>query len=262
MEDKILIKSPVPLDMEQIKNLYTNKDKVQFLLDYKKSQIRDRGFLFYVGNLEIPGDVLLDVPSEEKLSLVREYMILPNLVNLNTLVLAVMQIVLIRKGADVSDMFSATALTKDEANIFIEQNTELVDKWIVFIDSLYVFALYCAYMNDTIGDSVDENIIREKSKNNPIRHMVTECMDPTYISPNFIYLIQTPMFLQTYFSLGIDLNKTRFFTFQFTEYCYKGMNLFYHFVEKDNWLLAAVTVILGQNGDISEEPSDDKTPNN
>ena len=253
MEDIITITTPVPLEMDQIRNLYENREKVHFLLDYENSQIKDQGFLFYVGNLEIPGDINFNLKTKDKLSLLREYMILPNLIELNTLNHATMQVVLRRKNVDMTGMFASTALDDDEIDLFISENEELVDRWIIFLDSMYVYALYTIYLQDQIGEEQNENIVAELVKANPIRQMVPEKMDPTFVSPNFVFLIQTPSFFESYFSVDVNLDETYFFTYQFTEYCYKGMNLFYYFTQKENWLLAAALVLLDRSVGVPDE---------
>jgi len=245
MQDKITLTAPIPLDMDHIRNLFNNRDKIQFYLDYKNSAIKEQGFLFYVSNVDIPGDVLLDCSSEEKLNLIEHFMKLPNMVNLPSLSLAVVQILLTRKNINVDCFFSVTPLTQQEVRAFITQHQQLVDDWISFFDSLYVYTLYCSYVPSLIGNSTDQDVIREKLKLNPIKKIVPELNNPGFISPNFIHVMQIPTFLEIYYSTGFHLDNMRFFTYQFTEYCYKGKSLFYYFSGFENWLLAAIHVLLG-----------------
>lgn len=256
IEDKITVATPVPLAMEQIRNLYENRDKIHFLLDYDKSELKNEGFLFYVGNLEIPGDVNLNIKTEDKLSLLREYMQLPNLIQLNTLNLATMQVVLRRKGFDMTGMFDVVALFDEEIDRFISENEELVDRWVTFLDSMYVYALFSVYLSDqaaAIETEITDGIMRELVQANPIKQMVPEKMDPSYISPNFVHLIRTPSFFESYFSTELNLDEMYFFTYQFTEYCFKGSNLYSYFTGYENWLLAAVTVLLGRTENEEQE---------
>jgi len=56
----MVIKTTVPLEIDQIQNLYTNRDKVYFVVDYKESALKEQGLLFYMSNLELPGDVYVN----------------------------------------------------------------------------------------------------------------------------------------------------------------------------------------------------------
>lgn len=247
--DTIPIETKVPLSMEEMKNLFMNRDKFRYVINYSDSSLKGSGFLFYISNLELPAELDLtdDVSTEDKFELIYEYMKMSNLIDVGTLAYTVMEILLVARNVDTSDMFDNSFLTKDEVHQFIQEHTEIVKKWISFMNSLYVYALYVAYETSPSENAGDAN---------PIQQMVPKIDDPNYIGNNFINVMNLPGFFEIYFSKEINMDNTAFFTHQFTEYCFQGKNLYHFFAHEDNWLFLSVLVMLGADEDGTDNPAE------
>ena len=260
MKNRMVIQTTVPLEIDQIQNLYTNRDKVYFVIDYKESALKEQGLLFYMSNLELPGDVYVNpsIPLEDKFNLIKAYMGLNNMIPLSSLLLAIAQILYVKKGIDFGDIIERPILTIEETEQFIEENTDLVDRWIHIMDSMYVYTLYVIAAGLMEVDDQQGN--RDLVELNPIYQEFPHIDDINYVGTNFIYVFNIPGFSRLYYS--VPDSKLSFFKYQFTEYCYKGENLYNYYMESDNWLLSAAMVLLGFDKLSKEDTAVEEVPDN
>ncbi len=214
-----IMEATLPLKIEEIKTFYQNQENVRYTIDYKNSTLKGKGFLFYVANLNLPIDIVFSktVKVSEKLELLRDYMSIANICDIATLQFAAAQVLLTKKGVDMTGMFICPPLAPSQTKRFIKENSELVNNWESFVDSLVIFTL-----------SIFEGA---HLKNVPVIN------DSHIIGNNVVNLFNIPSFFEMYFSNGIHIKNVKYYKYQFEEYCYKGGNLYSYFAHENNWLL-------------------------
>lgn len=229
MSEPQIIEATLPLSMNEIKSFYAEKDNTKFVVDYDKSSLKGKGFLFYVANLDLPVHIKFNGATEtaDIFGLIHDYMSISTICNIDTLHLTVAQVLLEHRGVTTSDIIENPILTADQARQFAEQHPTLIETWTMFLDSLVVFMLSVIYQPDF-----------DKSKYEVVN-------DPTLIGNNVVNLFKIPSFLELYYSTGINKSNLQYFEYQFEQYCFGGKNLFYHFTQnKDSWLLTATIMSL------------------
>lgn len=214
-----IVEATLPLKMEDIKTFYLNQENVRYIIDYENSALKGKGFLFYVANLNLPIDIVFSktVKVSEKLELLRDYMSIANICDIATLQFAAAQVLLTKKGVDMTGMFVCPPLAPSQTKRFIKENSELVNNWESFVDSLILFTL-CSMTEDL-----------------PKNVLVVD--DPHIVGNNVVNLFNIPSFFELYFSKGVIVKNIKYYRYQFEEYCYKGGNLYSYFAHENNWLL-------------------------
>lgn len=221
-----------PIPMTQIQEYLKNKDIV-FMLKYSEcDKLKGVLLLTYLANLDVPAEIILDVPKEEKFALLKDYMSSQNINNLHSLACLAAAALLVRKkcqDVDLKMMFSYLALSIDELEEFNSLNSDLLDRWEITFDSMSIFMQTC------IGEF--EEAFGKYDQHYPVID------DASYIGKNFVNLFSVDMFLDTYFSLIRGDQNFRYLTKQFNEYMFARQNLF-HYLEKAKspmlWLLLGV----------------------
>lgn len=243
---RTIIESGAPLDIQDLKHVFNDRDSVYYLIDYDQSSLKEKGLLFYLSNLEIPGDIVFseETPLEDKFTTIKSYMEISNLIDAPTLAATVASLLFRYKGLD-EQVVENPIFTEEESDLFIEQNKELMDRWCLFMDSLFIYALYVFYQSEMIKEATKDGEEDPILPPNPVQQAVPEIDNSAFIGHNLIYVCGQEGFYEWYFSIELpDIRNMRFFTHQFTEYCFKGNNLFHYFIENGNWLLAAVQTFL------------------
>ncbi len=209
----------VPLPIDQIKEYFKDKS-LFFLLDYENSKLQDKVFLTYVSNLDIPSDLHLreDYPNDKLFKLLDAYMEIKTISNIEFLNMAMAQILLRARGKSAEEVFETALLTDEQADAFIADRQEVIDRWLHFIDSSMLFLIY---VHQTLNDEV-------KIENYP---SVIE--DPDYVGLNIVRLFAVPGFLEAFFASSGD-QPMSFFKHQFTEAMFKGESLYTFYCVETN----------------------------
>ena len=229
----------VPLPIETIKE-YFNDKSIFFHVDYSESKLKDKIFLTYLGNLDIPCDIVLgdNISDESLFTLIKDYMEIKNISKLHTLNMAVAQIMLKASSVDIKDVFVNPVLTDHQINTFIEDNKDLVERWLHFIDSTMVYLVY-------IFKELDEELKTQE------QFEVVD--DPNYVGLNVVNLFDVEGFLELYFAVDRPL-RTSYFVRQFEEYMFKGESLFPYYYKENNFFVGLLGGLI--NGDIPFDPKD------
>ena len=213
--------STAPLDLEDIKKYFVDKT-INFQLDYSKSELHTEKFLIYVSNLGIPADLTLtkNLSFYQKFSLLEAYMNISSVVSLRTLNLAASSIVMRHKGYDLQNTYPDPYFTEEEADLFINDHIELVDRWIKFLDSCTLYAQKC------IPELDDEEFL---TGGIPIIN------NKNYVGYSIVQLFSLDFFFHNYYRK--PLGELAYFRPQFEDYMFQGKNLFFYFSTKHNFLL-------------------------
>jgi hypothetical protein len=206
----------VPIPIEDIKQYFNNKDIV-FNIDYTSSKLKDRMFLTYLSNLDLPANInteLDNIEVEEWASLIKSYMELNNINDIPVLNNIIGYILFYAIGQDIDD--SNLILKKEDISQFIEDNTELVQKWIIFLNSSLVYLIYIFKDLKDIAD---------------VEHDIQEMDDADYVGMNIVNLIKDEDFLLSYYGLPANTEDIYFFKQQFTTYMFKGKPLYHYYIQ-------------------------------
>lgn len=209
--------APLPIDL--IKEYFQDKS-ILFLVDYENSKLQDKIFLTYLSNLDIPADIELrnEFPLEKTFSLIESYMQIKTVSDVEFLTMIVCHILLRAKGVDIKDAMENTFLTDEQADQFIEQHKELVDRWVHFLDSSFLYLIYSFKdLNDQL--KVEENYPKIE--------------DPNYVGLNVVNLFSVPGFMNCYFA-SAPTGDMSFFVDQFTKYMFKGKSFFEYYKTEQN----------------------------
>ena len=212
--------SIVPIDLDNIKKYFTDKT-INFQIDYSKSQLHTDKFLVYLSNLGIPADLTHDkISLYQRISLLESYMNLSSVVSVPTLNIAASSIVMRRKGYDLTDTYPNALFTEVEVDNFIEDQYEMVDKWVVFLDSCLIYAQKCIPEMD-----VEEYLTADI----PIIH------NKNYVGQSIVELFSLDFFFHNYYQKPVG--ELAYFRPQFEDYMFQGKNLYHYFATQHNFLL-------------------------
>jgi hypothetical protein len=211
-----------PIAIEDLKKYFTDKTTF-YKINYAESKLRGSKLITYLSNLDLPVDIELNVSQEELYELILDYMNSPMLVNIESLEIAVMSILAEAKGLPNDNVHAK----------FIEDNKELVDKWINKLDSLTLYNMFI--------------INSEETKKFAESFPLDETKDITGV--NFISLLKHPEFYSLY--QKIDQSKLKFYKNYFNEYMFKGKNM-YSFWANQNNPLFLLTFAIG-SGEVTTD---------
>lgn len=229
-----------PLTMDQIKEFFLDKSLV-FVIKYANSALKGKVFLTYISNLDLPAEVdLTDTPKEDIMSLVKDYMEVRNINESKGLATLVALILFHNRGIDISE-FQAP-LTVDEMKEFADNNSDLLERWYAFLDSMILFSMMSVQVVEK-GENGEEFGISAFEEAFPGIFDKYETIDDTlYIGSNVVNLFHVPMFFERYFS--VPTNDAKYFKQQFTEYMFKGKRLFHYFANEGNTFFKVLVALV------------------
>jgi len=218
--DKI-ISCTVPIEITKLQDYFNDKE-YRFEIDYSNSSLQRKEFLTYLSNLEISSDLVspIQLSYEIKSSLLYEYMVLPAITLISTLNLAVSSIIFRAKGYDLKDAYPNPYFSEEEADLFIEENNELIQKWITFLDSCTIYA---------------QKSIPELNEMDFLTGGIEIIEDRNYIGHNVVNLFSLDFFFHNYYSK--ELGTLYYFKYQFDDRMFKGLDLNYYFFTKHNFII-------------------------
>ena len=218
--DKV-ISCTVPIEINKLQEYFNDKE-YRFEINYNNSSLQKKEFLTYLSNLEIPSDLVspVQLSYEIKSLLLYEYMVLPAITLISTLNLAVSSVIFRAKGYDLKDAYPNPYFSEKEADLFIEQNNEVIQKWITFLDSCTIYA---------------QKSIPELNEMDFLTGGIETIEDRNYIGHNVVNLFSLDFFFHNYYSK--ELGTLYYFKYQFDDRMFKGLDLNYYFFTKHNFLI-------------------------
>lgn len=200
-----LIETVAPISIENLKKYFTDKTTF-FVINYKDSSLKGAKLLTYLSNLDIPCDIKCNgCTQEETLELVKEYLNSSMIVNIPSLEKTVTTILLQAKN-----------LIPVVDSGFIEQNKEIISKWINKLESLTVYNMF------TIGENQFESFVEQFEKDDT----------SDLVGVNFVSLLKNEYFYAFYENTNTD--NLKFYTHYFNDYMFKGKNLYSYWANENN----------------------------
>lgn len=218
-----IIETAAPIAIDYLKQYFTEKTTF-FVVQYKDSQLKGAKLLTYLSNLNLPCDINMSgCSSEEAYELMFEYLHFRNIVNINSLEQAIINILYQHKG-----------LTKEKYDAeFIDKNIDVIKQWESKLDSLTIYNMYT--LSNKEFKQFSENFENDDTD------------DLTGI--NFVSLLKHPDLYLIY--NNIDKDNLKFYTKYFNDYMFGGKSLYSYWAVEENPLFILTFGIA--SGEISGE---------
>jgi hypothetical protein len=201
-----LVRTTAPISIDNLKQYFTDKS-ITYEIDYVNSTLTGTKLLTYLSNLDIPADIdLSDVEEKVKLELLRDYLISPSLVSIKSLEFETIKMLL-----EYKHMTDATTYQN-----FINDNKELVESWISKLDSLTLYNMF---------------IIDIPEMKDFVKQFPEDSTDSTE-GVNFVSLLKHEFFYTLYGA--IDQTNLKYYSKYFSEYMFKGKNLYSYWANNSN----------------------------
>jgi hypothetical protein len=200
-----IIETTAPISIDNLKKYFADKTTF-FIINYKDSALKNTKLLTYLSNLDIPCDVnFKDCSEKECFDMIKDYLNTQTIVNIPSLEKATIGILQQTKGL-------VPIVDKD----FIEENKEILNKWISKLESLTLYNMYI----------VKDETFKEFVNSFP----VDETKEMTGV--NFVSLLKH----QNFYSFYQNTNQShlKFYPYYFNEYIFKGKNLFHYWANENN----------------------------
>lgn len=212
-----------PISIEDLKLYFTDKSTF-YVINYAESKLKGAKLLTYLSNLDIPADIDFSTSSvDEKYDMLKAYMETSSIVNILSLEFLTMQTIEEAKG-----------LFNHGLKDFIESNSSLIASWISKIDSLTIYNMYTINSDETrdFATSFD--------------HVSGDDM----VGLNFVSLLKHQELYTLYEK--IDQSTLKFYDKYFTEYVFKGRNLYSYWANANNPLFLLTQAIGNNEIDLNE----------
>ena len=198
-----IIHTKAPISIEDLKAYFQNKD-TKYLIDYATSDLKGDKLLTYLGNLDIPCDIIYD-NDESLFEMVESYLKFTHIVNIESLEVRVTDLIFQRKN--LKPLFTPGA---------VDRFSTILDQWIQKLESLVLFNAFC--IND---DSFKEYVLSHKEND-------TNSVEGI----NFVSLLKHSNFY-TFFDI-IDEPNLTYYSKYFNDYMFKGKNLYSYWANENN----------------------------
>jgi hypothetical protein len=198
-----VIHTKAPIGIEDLKVYFQDKD-TKYIIDYGISDLKGDKLLTYLGNLDLPCDILYDT-NDSLFEMVEAYLKFTHIVNIESLELRVIDMLLQRKQ-----------LKREFTPMVVERFGELLDAWIKKLESLVLFNAY------TLNDDTFKDYVRS----------FTEDSTDSPEGINFVSLLKHPEFYTFYESVN-ESNLT-YYSKYFNDYMFKGQNLYSYWASENN----------------------------
>ena len=227
--DKI-ISCTAPIQLDDLKKYFTDKS-LNFHINYTNSVLQDKKLLVYLSNLGVPCDIILSdtFSFEERSNLLKQYMMLPLIIDVPLLNLAASLVIFKAKGYNIEDAYPNPYFSEQEVNKFLIDYDDMIQKWIKFLDSCTIYAQKC---------------IPELNSKEFLVWGIEIISDREYVGYSIVKLFSLSFFFNNYYKK--PLGPLAYFELQFEDYMFQGKNLYHYFASKNNILLPLLR-ILGQD---------------
>ena len=213
-----IIETTTPISIENLKEYFTDNN-VCFLIDYENSTLRGNKLLTYLSNLEIPCDIKFS-NEDDLYELMVDYFNSQMLLNIDSLEKKALEILLQYKYEQEK--------INERNEKFIEENIQIILKWISLIESLTLYNMFIIKKEETQEFVKMFNVV----ENDDLKGI------------NFVSLLKHEIFYDLIST--IDINNLLFYKDYFENNVFKGKNLFDYWSNEKNSLFL-LTFALTEN---------------
>lgn len=200
-----IVETTAPISIENLKKYFNDKTTF-FVIKYKDSSLKGTKLLTYLSNLDIPSDIdFTGCSNDECYDMIKEYLHSTMIVNINTLESAVINI-----------LHQVKQLVPLQDKEFIEQNKDILNKWISKLESLSLYNMHIIE-NDMFKEFVSSFETDNSSELTGV---------------NFISLLNHENFYSFY--NNVDKKSLKFYTHYFNDYMFKGKNMYSYWANENN----------------------------
>ena len=242
---KKIIKTSCPLPMETLKEYFQDKENTSFVINYRNGKLDANALMIYLSNLNLDAD--FDEETYEDRDALKE--LVAAYMTTTTALLEIEQlarealaiccqhrnIMSIDPVGDEDELCDdPTTMFKyyeklGNAEDFIAENLDIVERWCTMLDSSSVFNMSC------LGIPEFDEFIEQTFE---------EIDDPDYVGINYVNVYKLQWIGYYIGSIGTpEQTKAYYFKNQFNEYRFKGKNMFHYFNTDANWLSIQTQVI-------------------
>ena len=229
-----VIETTCPLSMEKLKEFFQDKENTVFQIDYRGGSLDADALMVYLSNLNLNAD--FDQATYDDRDALKELVLaymkttaslldVPQLAREALAICCQHRNVVGYVGNDPVTYFELLG----DASDFISENTDVVERWCVMLDSSGVYNLHCA---------------NDPEFNKFIEETFPTIDDPDYVGINYVFCYNNPWIGVYIGSIGDVGNRpAAYFPNQFNEYRFKGDNMFKYFNVEHNVLAVMSQVI-------------------
>lgn len=200
-----IVETIAPISIDNLKKYFTDKTTF-FVINYKDSTLKGTKLLTYLSNLDVPCDInFKGCSKEECFDMLKDYLNTAMIVNISSL-----------EQATINILHQVKELVPVHDKEFIEQNKEILNKWVSKLESLSLYNMSIV-KDDTFKEFVDSFEIDESNE---------------LIGVNFISLLKHKNFYSFY--SNTDQKRLKFYSHYFNDYMFKGKNMYSYWANENN----------------------------
>jgi hypothetical protein len=200
-----IVETTAPISIDNLKKYFTDKTTF-FVINYKNSLLKGTKLLTYLSNLDIPCDInFKDCSTDECFSIIKDYLHTSMIVNIPSL-----------EKTTIAILHQVKQLCAIHDKEFIEQNKEILDKWISKLESLTLYNMYIV-KDETFKEFVDSFQIDESEE---------------LVGVNFISLLKRKDFYSFY--KNTKQENLKFYSHYFKDYMFKGKSMYSYWANENN----------------------------
>lgn len=200
-----IVNTVAPISIENLKKYFTDKSTF-YVINYNESSLKGAKLFTYLSNLDIPCDIdFRGCDDTTCYDVLKEYLNSTTIINVPILEKLTIFLMLQYKG-----------IVKTNDGQFLQDNKDIIEKWISRIDSLSIY-------NMSIVDSEEFRTFA---------HQFEADDTDDRVGINFISLLKHPDLYATYGK--VDRSKLKYYTKYFEEYMFKGKNMYSFWANENN----------------------------
>lgn len=224
------VKCTLPLGPKEFKILMMDKE-VEFLIDIANSEKlpSPKAQIAFLANANVPGridfksEALTDEILEE---FIVEWMLSGNIIDIKPIKNIVAKIILFTVGGRYQYIPVPSRINDDFLKRFVEKNIEVIEKWVLFLDSTF-----SVFIDEFYKKTAEELEVYQYEGTYPVHE------DRNFIGKNVALLYSVENFAFFYCEEDIPFENRVFFKYQFLDYMWRNNHFSAYFCVPENTMI-------------------------